>query len=109
VRERVELARLNAVGAVRQGNDLDREVEVVRAMGDHPVDAGDHLGHVHGAVGGPDLHRDDLRAGSDAVELVLLGDAPAADDAGQVRAVAVPVQVPLGRVLAVEVRSGQRR
>ena len=54
-----------------------------------PVDGGDHLHHVGGTVRRADLHVDDAGAGSDAVHT----GPGTVDDAGEVRAMAVGVEV----------------
>ena len=106
VGQRVEARRLGRVGAVGEVQHPDREAGVVGVL-HHPVDRGDHLGHVAAAVAGGHLERDQpgvrrdpgepsggrrgvLRAGRHHVA--------AGDDRGQVGAVAEAVQVPQVRL-----------
>src|SRR4051794_37901325 len=89
--ERVELVALHTVGAVGQVDDTDVHAVVVAVLHD-PVDAGDDLADVDGAVVRTDLHTQQLRAGGDALEAGG-GAVVAGDDAGHVGAVAEAVVV----------------
>ena len=108
--------RGGGLGALFAGVDRDREHADVEAIGvrDHPVDAAHDLGDGDITVPVGDLDRDDARVGGDTEEIVGCGVArvgarrPAGDDAGEVRPVAVGVDVPRRCIglLGAEVGSG---
>jgi hypothetical protein len=116
VGEGVELVVLHAVGAEGQVEDPDVHARVVPVL-HHPVDRGDDLRHIGGAIPVGDLHADDPGAGRHADEVVLdsLLDGQrgrivaAGDDAGHVGAVPERVDVTSRVLLRLErqVRSVQ--
>ena len=70
-----------------------------------PVDGGDHLRHINGAVGRANLDVDDVRSRGDAAEATPR-TVVAGDDAGHVRAVPVRIEVTQGLGLGVEGKIG---
>src|SRR5205823_4737399 len=93
---------LGRVGAEREVEDLDA---VVVAEGDGPLDGGQDVGDVTGAVCTGDLDRDELGLGGDTLVRPVGGGAVAGDDPGHERAVAEVVGVRVGVVRAGEVDS----
>ena len=69
--ERVEPVVLHAVGAEGQVEHPDVQAGVVAVLHD-PVDGGDDLGDVDGAVGGGHLDVDDAGVGGDADEVLVV-------------------------------------
>ena len=95
VGQRVDPVVLAAVGAEGQVDHADRVPRIVVAVRHDPVESGEDLRDVDGAVGGADLDRGEHGAGRDPV-----------DDAGQVGTVPVRVQVPRVAVHAVQGQVG---
>ena len=99
------LVVLHAVGAVGQVQHPDRVLRVVVAVRHDPVDRGDDLRDVDGALRCRHLDAGQPGTGRDALELPAREQrrrVVAGDDAGHVRAVTERVQVPLRFRLALE-------
>ena len=98
--QRVEPVVLIGVGAVRQRDDPD-VVAVEITVLHHPIDGGDHLGHVDGAVTGADLDVDQMCAGGDPVATEAVGSYPTFSPLPQLpKAVRFLWHCPSGRLAA---------